>query len=296
MYNIFDEIKRAFNFDIREFFVEYNVFVEESYPILLLQQKTTEYSLALSKLSKLIQLSEEILSKINNITISSTVQYYSIVEEFEDCRYKLLTYKNLDKWSSSNESNSKKLEYTLSTNENLEIASEAVGYLNRDQGALDLALNNSIKELDYDLEGGLVFSYNFQYSFNSINLSTVVDRDLAGEKLLSLDLNKKIRFVEEDLEALTYRDTFNQTVKLLLNLKRGDNSEYRTQGIDKRLLVNRVTSATTFPIIIRQLSEAISTDDTIRKFVVKNVWYEQDSQRMECEFYSQISSKVNSTL
>lgn len=151
-------------------------------------------------------------------------------------------------------------------------------------------MENSIKEIDYDLSGGFVFQFNYKDERENIALTTLVDKNLSGEKLLGVDISKKITFVEEDITYLSPEETFNQSCKTLLRLKRGDNPEVPSSGIDKTLLVNRIATATSFPILIRQLNDTISRDDTIKEMNVKDVWFESDSLNMKCDFYSQLST------
>lgn len=301
--DIFDKIERLFGFDIKRFFIDYNNFVLSLLPNLISfyqGQVSTPIGEAKKELSALLDSAQVIYSKIQeNIEIFDNTQYYSIVDEFEDCYMKLLTYSNLRKWLKSgvekgvSSQSEFLLDYTLAENESLEQAASRLGYSSTDEGSISLSTRNSIKETDYSLrQGGYKLQVNYQDLNLRVQLESLIDSELVGERLLGYDLSKTLELENGDLKTLSNKDTFKQSSKILLGLKRGDNPEFPYRGVDKTLLVNRATVSTTFPIIFRQLIETFSTDDTIDRVELSNVSYEEDRVNLELNVYSHLQEPM----
>lgn len=302
MRTTFDKIEKYFGFDIRGFFIEYNSFISSDLPGMISFYKgrrTYPIEVSQKRLSDLIVLARVIDSKIQETQgLLDFVEYYEIVDEFEDCSLKLLTYSNLKKWLKINENKGlygqkEVLTHTLSRNESLEDSADLLGYTNRDAGSLTLGLQNSVKETDFSLrEGGHSLQFNHQDQSLKIQLTSIVDGNLNGERVLGYDLDRKLSLTEDDLTPLTAHATFAQASETSLGLKRGDNPEFPYDGIDKTLLVNQETVSTSFPIIFRQLLSVISKDDTIRNIELRDVSYAEDRINLELDVFSHLSESI----
>jgi hypothetical protein len=289
--NLFSKIESIFGFDVKPFFTDYSSFVSGDLQNIVLFYKGNRNSsieISQKKLKDLILRSEEIKEKIESSkSLFDSTDFYTFVDEFEDISLKLLSYLNLKKWvGSTNITNT--VNYTLAQNESLDIAAQNLGYSDRDEGGLNLALANSVKETDYSLEGGFSFQMNYQSEALAIKIETLVGLSLMNEELLGRDFSRNLTFSDNDIKILSPSETFSQTCFILIKLVRGDNPEFPYSGMDKTLGVNRVSSATSLPILLRQLNDVVSADDTISKIVLRDVSNESDSLKLKCDFYSQL--------
>lgn len=288
--SLFDKIESIFGFDVKPFFTDYSNFASGDLQSMVLFYKgNTNSSIEISqkKLKDLILVSEKIKEKVESSkSLFSSTDFYTFVDEFEDIYLKLLSYSNLKKWIGSTSINNNTVNYTLAKNETLDIAAQKLGYSDRDTGGLDLALANSVKETDYSLEGGFSFQMNYQSAASTIKIETLISSNLMNEELLGRDFSKDFTFSDNDIKVLSPSETFSQTCFILMKLVRGDNPEFPYSGMDKTLVVNKVSSATSLPILLRQLNDVVSADDTISQMILKDVSNESDSLKIKCDFYS----------
>jgi hypothetical protein len=289
--NLLDKIESIFGFDVKPFFTDYSNFVSgdlQNMVSFYKGNKNSSIEISQKKLKDLLLRSEEIKEKIESSKfLFGSTDFYTFVDEFEDISLKLLSYLNLKKWVGSTNINNT-VNYILAQNETLDIAAQKLGYSDRDEGGLNLALANSVKETDYSLEGGFSFQMNYQSEASSIKIETLVGLNLMNEELLGRDFSKGLAFSDNDIKVLPPFETFSQTCSILIKLVRGDNPEFPYSGMDKTLVISKVSSATSFPILLRQLNDVVSADDTISQMILRDVSNESDSLKVKCDFYSQL--------
>jgi len=296
----FENIKKFFGFDLLDFFDQFNSFVQNDLIVIknfyngnLEELPSKEFGRLFSLSSQCSSIYEKFEQYGDNL---KTFQYWDVLSYFEDIESKIQTYLNLGKWLKSNiaikiNTVGQNISYVLKKHETLENASTQVGYTSTDSGFTDISVKNRIRENSYDLDGGLSFTFNYKDVGKRLKLNTVVG-SLEGEQVYSIDMDRSFVFENDDLKTLSYRETFEQTCYILLSLLKNDNPEFPSDGIDKTIMQNRISAATAFPVVFRQLNRSIYRDDTIRSFVLKNAKYEQDALFMEVEFYSQLNNDV----
>ena len=192
--SLFDKIESIFGFDVKIFFTDYSNFVSGDLQNMVMFYKgntTSSIEISQKNLKDLILNSERINEKIeSNKSLFDSTDFYTFVDEFEDISLKLLSYLNLKKWVGSTSINDNTVNYTLAKNETLDIAAQKLGYSDRDDGGLNLALANSVKETDYSLEGGFSFQMNYQSAASTIKVETLIGSNLMNEELLGRDFSK----------------------------------------------------------------------------------------------------------
>lgn len=198
---------------------------------------------------------------------------WELVDTLDNITTSLETIKNLKRWTRSQIDSSEKIQqYVLSQYETLEKVTETVG--DTWQG---IAINNSIIEEDYDLEGGQILSMKVNPPRNGVlEVNGVVDT-LEGEKIYGKDVNSELKLQDSDLEVLDYIDTFEQSAKILLNLKKGQVEEFSSRGLDTEFFVGTVKSALSYPAIFRQIYSNFSSDDTFSSISIESVEQSGDS-------------------
>lgn len=217
--------------------------------------------------------------------------YYKILDYFEDTVHTTDIMNNYSKWLRSSfsisnqyiQGNNKSVQ--LRQNQTVESLLNENSYSDVDESFVEVALDNRVKETDYDLQGGIVLrlSRTNQNTNQRIIINSVVDV-ITPDNILGKDIDKKITFYDNDLLTLSCSETFKQDSSILLSLKRGENPEFKEEGNDKSLLSNKGVLNLTLPILIRQLYKTISTDDTIDSFQIKNINIDKDALFIEVNF------------
>jgi hypothetical protein len=227
---------------------------------------------------------------------------WELLDFIEDIHTKLQTIKNTDRWTRSSKTQnswqgaSLQSDYTLADHETLEDVSELVyGASNNQNDWTRVALENDLSERDYSVNGGNQIKIT-KKSLSSPNvfLSSIVD-NLVNQKLYGLDFAKKLTFANNDLQVLSYNDTFVQSVVILISVKKGDNPEFGSLGVDPRLAVGASFGSLKFSSIIRQLQDTFATDDSIRNFSVTNVSYQNGALAITYQVDSFYNLTYNNT-
>ena len=135
----------------------------------------------------------------------------------------------------------------------------------------------------------------YKQNGDSIFIESVVD-NIVGEKILGKDILYKTTFENDDLLVLSYKDTFFQSVNILMKLKKGDNPEFYDLGLQKNVAVGSNINSISYPVLLRQISEAFQTDDTIKSQEITGFRKEQDAIFIDMEIESKMSTIVPLTL
>lgn len=208
------------------------------------------------------------------------VDDWELLAFLEGIDTKLQTISNTSKWTrSSATANSWRgrvlqTNYTLKDGETLEQISQLVyGDTSSQDDWTRIALENDLRESDYGTNtNNQIMITKQNASSPNYFLNSVVD-NLINEALYGLDFNCVIGFSNNDLNTLNYNDTFVQSARILVMLKKGDCPEFFSIGVDPKLAVGASFGSLKFSSIVRQLQEAFATDDTMRNFAVTNVAY-----------------------
>lgn len=273
------ELMQVHHSNIVSYFVEEGDFSKEAFGLL----------------DKLENKSQIIYSKLrtNRNKLNNFLDFV-IFDQIEDFISVFRSIQNYSRWYKSSIIKGRfktttEVNFVLRQNQTLENLSQEIGWQNQDEGALDLALRNKIKETDYDLQGGLIFKFAYQNE-KSLKLQTVVD-EMTGENLLGKDIQAKLEFKNDDLVYLTPQDTFHQTCEILTNLMKNSNPEFPNDGFDKSAISNKNLMKVRLPSFIRQIYAVAKKDDTIASFSVSDIVESGDSLRIEMQYRSYLNSE-----
>ena len=193
----------------------------------------------------------------------------------------LQTVDNSSKWMRSaitknNFSLSVETLYSLNKLQTLErVSGDILGSSNRDQDWMKLALRNDLKEEDYTTEGGTSLKIAGTRGL-TLRLFSVVD-NISEEKVYGIDLNRKITFADEDLQALGYRETIRQAITINGSLKQGDTPEFPQNGIQANLIIGSNARSVSYPVLVRQLYNTFNQDDTMKSLSIQGIELIEDS-------------------
>lgn len=150
---------------------------------------------------------------------------------------------------------------------------------------VDIYIKNNILETDYRAEQG---GYNLRLGkreLKNLFLNTVID-NLVGDKLYGIDVYQEFIFEDDDLKVAPPRETFVQSVKILMELGKGDIPEYPELGLNKAVQIGSNLGLVSTPFIVRDLKETFASDDTMVNFTIDDVSIEASAIFLEFQVES----------
>ena len=207
------------------------------------------------------------------------MRYWDLIEKISNIKTFLKTVKNSNRWLRTSVVNASYGSFTteerqLKKNETIEdIERLDVGSSNPQDSWINTAIkNNSTEE---SLTQGSVLNIDLTSVSKSFSITNTVD-SIQGKSAYGKDIKSKIGFSDNDVEYLDFEETMSQTVNILLSLTRGENYFYPSIGVSKSNIgVDRANFS--FPSLFREMSESISTDDSIKGFEITDIRYDQDA-------------------
>lgn len=281
---ILNEFNELTNFDVISYYQNFVNFMETDVPYIIDYFSGNTKIVAsdsFNNLNILLKFNDEALSlftqsknKLNNL------KWVDLMIQLEDIDSTLLTVKNISKWLRSAKLNTgfnsdTEVQIGLNQYQTLEnFNKDVLRNKNFQDSWINTAVRNNLTEEDYSLEGGNLLSVSFAQS-GFLNIQAVVD-NINSTNLLGKDIDKKLQFIDNDLKALNYADTFKQSILILSSLKIGDNPYLPDLGIDKKNSLGVNIALIKLPILFRQLVASFETDDTIVNLTIEDVVRSQD--------------------
>ena len=140
----------------------------------------------------------------------------------------------------------------------------------------DLALFNDLSEENFKNSGGVLIKLKSTVTKASKDIepiNSIVDVAI-GDNVLGKDLPQYLLFDSDnnDIKVEDPQNTFITTANRLFQYIKGSTPEYPDIGIDKDILFNvGKGDETLFPILLRQLTDVLFTDDTIIDVTIDNI-------------------------
>jgi|SRR5690554_140157 len=222
-----------------------------------------------------------------NVRRFSTTDWWDLLEVIEEAKTKLETISNSPKWTRTSYVLAKKVEkptfkVQLLQNQTLErLLGGDMGHTDENQSWYETAILNDLKEEDYTPGGGTSIEVSRESNI-SPSVQSVVDI-INSETIKGKDINQVLSFVDDDLDVVEGDDCFLQSVKNLLELKKGDNPEFVEQGLSKSLVSGQNINSISYPILIRQITQVLRSDDTIESFSLTKIERHQDGIFIEMD-------------
>lgn len=277
----YERFNKLTNYKLNKFVVEVGDFFKFEMPLI------TRFYLGQSKfidkkhIKKLNALTEESI-KITGIfssykNIMPTVDYWELLDLIEDLRTHLQYGQNISKYVRSSEIKGKvkagyAYNYNMFEEQTLEDVSKNISKNPNFQDAwAQIALDNDLREVDWDIEGGTQLELIDQ-SFQANLVTSMIDNTV-GDRVYGKDLKKLLEFEDDDLLVLGYKETAIQTVDILATLAKGDIPEFPGLGLDASVWKGTNISKINFPLINREMQGIFATDDLFKDFKVRSIKY-----------------------
>jgi len=291
-----DDFYEITGFDIGAYFSDFAVFYNAAFASFVdyysgdLEIVPSKYLLEYERLAKLERELKAVLAyKRDDL---SNAKYWELVIVVEQVSKSLDTIANLDKWQRSSRQNAffastAQVNATLKQGVTLEkFTVDVLGSSDVDDWS-NIAIRNDLAEDGYTVDDVLLLKAEFRGSYSSVQIQSVVDV-INGENVYGKDINRQLAFVDNDLEVLTPKESMVQAVEILASLTKGDNPAFPSDGIQAGVGANRNLTSTTFPVVFRQMADVFRTDDTLKAFVLRDVYIEQDSVFYEFEVQTRL--------
>lgn len=303
--DIVTEFEIITRYPLSIFLLNLKSFIDKDYSNIISYYSGDINSLNNSSFSNLNSLKEE-LSNIFatfslNRDIFSNYKWWLLINKLEKIDSTLMLIDNTSKWlrstiSKGNFNPNPEVDIPFSQGQTLEsVERDVLGSEDWTNTWQSLAIKNDLVEEDYTTEAGFLIKANFDYSFNNFRISSIVDNPI-GDKVLGLDLHKKLQYVDDDLLTLTPKETFYQNAYILINLRQYDNPEFFKQGIEPSLIVGSNVNSLTYPVLFRQLTALFKADDTIKAFQILSINRVQDSVSIDFQIESRLGDIENISL
>jgi hypothetical protein len=275
---VIDKFKKITNYPIDEFLVESRNFFSKDYVQLVSFFSGKSSFIDKKSIKNLNRLSEQslIISHVFHYKKNQmkTVDYWELLDSFEDIKTKLETTLNLSKYlRSSIIANKNKagfvFEHNLTNEQTLEdISRNMLNENSYEDTWVNIAVENDLKEIDYDIKGGNKLKLR-KNLFQSTLVTSMIDNTI-GEKIYGKDIKKIFTYKDNDLETLGYKETVYQTAEILSQIEKGDIPEFPELGINSSFYKGVNMSQLNFPSIVRELKRNFKTDDLFENFEIKN--------------------------
>lgn len=275
---VINKFKKITNYPIDSFLFDAKNFFSKDYLSIVNFFEGKSNSLDKIHIKKLNGLSEQSLI-ISNIfsdkkNAMRTVDFWELLDVFEDIKTKLQTTINISKFlRSSLIGNSNKsgfvFDYNLKNEQNLELVSNRLlDEFDSGNAWTNIAIDNDLKEIDYDISGGA--NLKLRKKLFRANIVTSMIDNTIGEKIYGKDIKRLFEYSDNDLETLSYKETAYQTADILSGLEKGDIPEFPELGIDSSFYKGVNMSQLNFPSIVRELTRNFKSDDLFQNFEIKS--------------------------
>lgn len=230
----------------------------------------------------------------------SNVKWWDLLTLIEEIDSRLKTLRKINKWSRSSLRGvgydpSYQLTYITKEHQTIERVSQDVLSNDSTDGWYDITVSNHLKEENYTPSGGVELELNFPNVNRGIQVNSVV-AVMEGKAIYGKDIYRKIQIdpVTEDLTVLDYDQTIQQSVEILSQLKRNDNPAYPNDGIQREVIIGGNRATLNFPIFQRQQNAVFATDDTLKKFTIKSLSFNEDQLLLDFEVSTRLDEVVSS--
>lgn len=233
------------------------------------------------------------------VTKLRNTKWWIFIQQLEDIDSNLNTLDSINKWSRSSlktvgYDQSTQLQYALKSGQTLErVAQDILGTANPLDDWYNIAVDNHLTEEDYTPDGDNTVLLGFDQVNRGISVSSIV-AVMVGKAIYGIDIDANFHFdpVTQDIAVLSPDDTVTQSVNILCLLKRNQNPAAPSDGLQQELVIGSNRASLNFPIIIRQMTEAFKTDDSLKNFSIISIQVVGDSLQINFQVQTRLDETI----
>lgn len=286
-----DKFKNITGYNIENFFNDYILFTEKHYQNIVNYYNGYDivgdsFDFFDSLLKESIKI-ESLLQMYSNSF--NTVDFWNLIDKFDDIKIKLDTINNLSKWLRSSRidrySSNVNISYVQKQGETLEKIVAKSGSVNSENDWVDVALENDLPEEGYSFNGGAILTLKLLNNLN-FDIKNIVD-SLSENNLYGKDYKNKIEFVDGDIDSISGEEALMQTIENIFVTEKGSIPEFPNDGLDPNLVGSNI-NIFNYPVQIRNLMSMLQKNDIFKDLKLLDI------KRIEDSIYLsfQISTKI----
>ena len=173
----------------------------------------------------------------------------------------------------------------------MEDVANVVQNLNRDNyNWVDLMLSNDLNEVDWEIDKLTPLNVLINNTVDVV-VTTILDQPI-GKRIYGKDINRKVTFVDNDLDIKIWQDNIEQKCDILLSLKRGDVPENMLFGQNAELTIGVTSKSFSYPELVKNLQNTFLQNDLFQYVDITKFQYENGSMFMYCEIKTKYDYKT----
>ena len=173
----------------------------------------------------------------------------------------------------------------------MEDVANVVQNINRDNyNWVDLMLSNDLNEGDWEIDKLTPLNVLINNTVDVV-VTTILDQPI-GKRIYGKDINRKITFVDNDLDIKIWQDNIEQKCDILLSLKRGDVPENMLFGQNAELTIGVTSKSFSYPELVKNLQNTFLQNDLFQYVEITKFQYENGSMFMYCEIKTKYDYKT----
>lgn len=173
----------------------------------------------------------------------------------------------------------------------MEDVANNVKNLNKDNfNWVELMLNNDLNESDWEIDELTPLNVFINNTIDVV-VTTILDQPI-GERIYGKDINRKITFVDNDLDIKVWKDNIEQKCDILMSLKRGDVPENMLFGQNSELTIGVTAKNFSYPELVKNLQNTFLQNDLFQYVEVTKFKFENGSMYMYCDIKTKYDYKT----
>lgn len=173
----------------------------------------------------------------------------------------------------------------------MEDVANSVKNLNKDNyNWVELMLNNDLNESDWEIDELTPLNVFINNTIDVV-VTTILDQPI-GERIYGKDINRKVTFVDNDLDIKVWKDNIEQKCDILMSLKRGDVPENMLFGQNSELTIGVTAKNFSYPELVKNLQNTFLQNDLFQYVEVTKFKFEEGSMYMYCEIKTKYDYKT----
>jgi hypothetical protein len=173
----------------------------------------------------------------------------------------------------------------------MEDVANSVKHLNQDNtNWVDLMLGNDLNEIDWEINTLTPINV-FINNAVDITVNTILDQPI-GTRIYGKDINRKITFVDNDLDVKEYQENVEQKCDILMSLIRGDVPENMLFGQNSSLMIGVNAKNFSYAELVKNLQETFLQDDLFQYVEVTKFDFREGNMQIYCEIKTKYDYKT----
>ena len=173
----------------------------------------------------------------------------------------------------------------------MEDVANSVKNLNQDNtNWVELMLGNDLNEVDWEINE-LTPVNVFINNTVDVVVNTILDQPI-GKRIYGKDINRKVTFIDNDLDVKIWQDNVEQKCDILLSLKRGDVPENMLFGQNASLTIGVTAQNFAYADMIKNLQDTFLQNDLFQYVDVTKYEFNNGSMYIYCEIKTKYDYKT----